>query len=153
VGIDWTTFTPWSALAGGTIIGIAAVLKVLEFPDLAGQWDPSLALVMLGAIAIGAGGFAVAARRTATLLGKPMLLPTARAIDGRLVFGGVLFGVGWGLAGFCPGPAVVAVGAGYLKAMAFITAMVAGMLAFEWIEGMRPRSAARAEPAARGVSE
>jgi uncharacterized membrane protein YedE/YeeE len=138
---------------GLLVSGMANPAKVLGFLDLAGRWDPSLALVMLGAIAIGAGGFAVAARRTATLLGTPMLLPTARTIDRRLVFGGVLFGVGWGLAGFCPGPAVVALSAGHSKAMAFIAAMVAGMLAFEWIEGMRARSAARLEPAAGGASE
>lgn len=150
----------FSAFVAGLVFGIGLLVsgmvnpaKVLGFLDLAGRWDPSLALVMLGAIAIGAGGFAVASRRTATLLGTPMLLPTARTIDGRLVFGGVMFGAGWGLAGFCPGPAVVAVGAGHLKAIVFIAAMVAGMLAFEWIEGMRARSAARLEPAAGGASE
>jgi hypothetical protein len=82
-----------------------------------------------------------------------MLLPTARTIDGRLVFGGLLFGVGWGLAGFCPGPAVVALGAGQTKAIVFIAAMLAGMVAFEWIEGVRARSTARPEPAAGAVSE
>jgi uncharacterized membrane protein YedE/YeeE len=148
------------AFVAGLVFGIGLLVsgmvnpaKVLGFLDLAGRWDPSLALVMLGAIAIGAGGFAVAARRTETLLATPMLLPTARTIDGPLVFGGVMFGAGWGLAGFCPGPAVIAVGAGHLKAIVFIAAMVAGMLAFEWIESMRARSAARLEPAAGGASE
>jgi uncharacterized membrane protein YedE/YeeE len=82
-----------------------------------------------------------------------MLLPTARTIDRRLVSGGVLFGIGWGLAGFCPGPAVVALGAGHLKAVVFVAAMVAGMLVFEWIESLRARSTARLEPAAGGTSE
>jgi uncharacterized membrane protein YedE/YeeE len=138
---------------GLLVSGMANPAKVLGFLDLAGRWDPSLALVMVGAIAIGAIGFAIAGGRTTTLLGTPMLLPTARTIDRRLVFGGVLFGVGWGLAGFCPGPAVVALGAGHLKAIVFVAAMVAGMLVFEWIESLRARSTARLEPAAGGTSE
>jgi uncharacterized protein len=138
---------------GLLVSGMVNPAKVLGFLDLAGRWDPSLALVMAGAIAIGAIGFAIASRRATTLLGTPMLLPTARAIDPRLVFGGLLFGVGWGLAGFCPGPAVVALGAGQTKAIVFIAAMLAGMLAFEWIERTRAPSPARLEPAADGVSE
>jgi uncharacterized membrane protein YedE/YeeE len=148
------------ALVAGLLFGIGMLVsgmvnpaKVLGFLDLAGRWDPSLALVMVGAIAIGAIGFAIAGGRTRTLLGPPMLLPTARTIDRRLVVGGAVFGVGWGLAGFCPGPALVALGAGHLKAIVFVAAMVAGMLVFEWIEGMRARSTARLEPAAGGTSE
>lgn len=151
----------FSAFVAGLVFGIGLLVsgmvnpaKVLGFLDLAGRWDPSLALVMVGAIAIGAIGFAIAGGRTMTLLGTPMLLPTTRMIDRRLVFGGVLFGIGWGLAGFCPGPAVVALGAGHLKAVVFVAAMVAGMLVFEWIEDMRrARSTARLEPAAGGTSE
>ena len=90
--------------------------KILAFLDLAGAWDPSLVLVMGGAIAVGLVAFAIARRRTASALGVPMQLPTSRAIDARLVGGSVLFGIGWGLAGFCPGPAIVALGAGYAKA-------------------------------------
>jgi uncharacterized protein len=138
---------------GLLVSGMASPAKVLGFLDLAGRWDPSLALVMVGAIAIGAIGFAIAGGRTRTLLGTPMLLPTARTIDRRLVFGGALFGIGWGLAGFCPGPAVVALGAGHLKAVAFIAAMMAGMLAFEWIEAMRVRSTLPLKPVATGTSE
>jgi hypothetical protein len=138
---------------GLLVSGMVNPVKVLGFLDLAGRWDPSLALVMVGAIAIGAIGFAIAGRRTTTLLGTPMLLPTACTIDRRLVFGGVLFGIGWGLAGFCPGPAVAALGAGHLKAIVFVAAMVAGMLVFEWIEGMRARSTVRLEPAAGRMSE
>ena len=148
------------AFVAGLVFGIGLLVsgmvnpaKVLGFLDLAGRWDPSLALVMVGAIAIGAIGFAIAGGRTTTFLGTPMLLPTARTIDRRLVFGGVLFGIGWGLAGFCPGPAVVALGAGHLKAMVFVAAMVAGMLVFEWIEGVRARSTVRLEPATGGTSE
>src|SRR5205814_4786670 len=88
--------------------GMTQPAKVLGFLDVAGAWDPSLALVMVGAIAVGAVAFAVAGRLTATLLGTPMALPTGRGIDRRLVLGSLAFGVGWGLAGFCPGPALVA---------------------------------------------
>ena len=119
---------------GLLVSGMVSPAKVLGFLDLAGSWDPSLALVMAGAIAIGVPGFFVAARRRATLLGTPMLLPTTRAIDARLVIGGVLFGAGWGLAGFCPGPALVALGAGYGKALAFVAAMIAGMFVFEFAD-------------------
>ena len=138
---------------GLLVSGMASPAKVLAFLDLAGSWDPSLALVMAGAIATGAGAFAVADRRTITLLGTPMLLPAARTIDRRLVLGSVIFGVGWGLAGFCPGPALVAVGAGYLKAIVFVAAMVAGMLAFEWMQAVRIRSTAPGEPLPAGASE
>jgi uncharacterized membrane protein YedE/YeeE len=127
--------------------------KVLGFLDLAGGWDPSLALVMIGAIAIGTVGFAIAGRRTATFVGTPILLPAIGSIDRRLVFGSVLFGAGWGLAGFCPGPALVALGAGYLKALVFVAAMLAGMLTFEGIERARMRAVASPEPAAAGARE
>jgi len=139
------------AFAAGFVFGIGLIVsqmaspaKVLGFLDLAGRWDPSLAFVMGGAIAVAVIGFALASRRPATLLGTPFLLPTTRVIDARLVGGAVLFGVGWGLGGFCPGPALVALGAGQMKALVFVAAMIAGMLAFEGIEGTRIRLAARA---------
>ena len=138
---------------GLLVSGMVNPVKILGFLDLAGRWDPSLVLVMAGAIAIGAFGFAVAGRRTTTVLATPMLLPTVRTIDWRLVLGGAVFGVGWGLAGFCPGPAIVALGTGHLKAIVFVAAMVVGMLAFEWIERMRAPSPAGLEPAAGGASE
>ena len=131
----------FSALVAGFVFGVGLIVsgmanpaKVLAFLDIAGRWDPSLALVMAGAIAVGAIGFGVAGRRTKSLLGSPMSLPAARDIDRRLVVGSVVFGAGWGLAGFCPGPALVAVGAGYLKAMVFVLAMVGGMLLYEVID-------------------
>ncbi len=108
--------------------------KVLGFLDLFGSWDPSLALVMGGAILVGVFAFAVARKRTTTFLGGAMHLPTARDIDKRLLVGGLVFGAGWGLAGFCPGPAIVSLGAGQPKAAVFVLAMLAGMLVYELID-------------------
>ena len=126
---------------GLLVAGMANPAKVLAFLDLAGAWDPSLALVMGGAIAVGLGAFRVAATSKVSLLGEPMHLPTRRDIDKRLVFGDLGFGVGWGLAGFCPGPALVALGAGQGKALVFVIAMLVGMAVFELLErrpGKRP---------------
>ncbi len=124
--------------AVGLLFGLGLILagmtdpgKVIGFLDLAGLWDPSLALVMGGAIAMGIGAFAVARKRTAAFLGGAMQLPTASAIDRRLVVGSLVFGAGWGLAGFCPGPAVVAAGAGHWQAWVFTAAMLAGMWVYE----------------------
>ena len=132
------------AFLAGLIFGIGLIVsqmaspaKVLGFLDLAGKWDPSLALVMAGAIAVGAIAFAWAGKRTTTLLGTPMQLPQARHIDRRLVLGSLGFGIGWGLAGFCPGPALVALGAGQAKALAFVAAMLVGMVVFEFVERVR----------------
>jgi uncharacterized membrane protein YedE/YeeE len=135
---------------GLIVSGMANPAKVLGFLDIAGRWDPSLALVMAGANAVGLAGFAVAAKRRVTLLGTPMMLPTARTIDRRLVAGSVVFGVGWGLAGFCPGPALVALGAGHVKALVFVAAMVAGMGVFEIVERMRARSTTASQAAPAG---
>jgi len=148
------------AFAAGLVFGIGLLVsrmanpaKVLGFLDLAGRWDPSLALVMAGAISVGAVGFGIASRRTATFLGTPVLLPALGSIDRRLVFGSVLFGAGWGLAGFCPGPALVAIGAGYLKALVFVAAMLAGMLIFEGIDRARIRAVEGPEAAAASARE
>lgn len=122
---------------GLIVSGMADPAKVLGFLDLAGPWDPSLALVMAGAIAVGVGGFAVAHRRARSLLGLPMQLPGRAPLDRRLGAGALLFGVGWGLAGLCPGPALVALGAGYAKAALFVAAMLGGMLAYEIAERRR----------------
>jgi len=114
--------------------GMANPAKVLGFLDLAGHWDPSLAFVMGGAIAVGVVAFALAGRRTASLLGAEMRLPSARHVDRRLVAGSVLFGIGWGIAGFCPGPGLVSLGMGEVKALVFAAAMLAGMGVFELFE-------------------
>lgn len=129
------------ALLAGAVFGIGLILsgmadpaKVLGFLDLAGAWDPSLAFVMGGAILVGAFAFAFARRRTVSLLGLQMRMPTATQLDRRLVGGSLLFGIGWGIAGFCPGPALVALGMGEHKALVFVVAMLAGMGLFELIE-------------------
>lgn len=124
---------------GLLISGMTNPAKVIGFLDLAGQWDPSLALVMAGAIAVGVVAFALAKRRQTTYLGLPMSLPLATHIDRRLVIGSVMFGVGWGLAGICPGPALVLLGAGAAKGLIFVAAMLAGMGLFEWIERKRAK--------------
>lgn len=137
-----------TSLLAGLVFGLGLILsgmanpaKVLGFLDLAGAWDPSLALVMAGAIAVGLIAFAVARRRTVSYLGSPMQLPEGRQIDRRLVAGSVLFGIGWGVAGFCPGPALVAFGMGQTKSMVFVASMLAGMGVFALLE--RRRLAAR----------
>lgn len=122
---------------GLLLSGMADPGKVLGFLDLAGAWDPSLALVMGGAVLVGFFGFSVAKRRSTTLWGDPMHLPTATRIDRRLVLGSLLFGAGWGLAGFCPGPALVSMASGEIKAAVFVAAMVAGMLIHSWAEPAR----------------
>ena len=122
---------------GLLISGLANPAKVLAFLDLAGAWDPSLALVMGAAVAVGLVGFRLARGRNRSWLGEPQRLPTATHLDKRLILGGLGFGVGWGLAGFCPGPALVALGAGELKALVFVAAMLAGMGLFERLEKRR----------------
>jgi len=113
---------------GLILAGMTDPMKVKAFLDLAGAWDPSLALVMGGAIALGVVVFARARLRSRSWSGAPMEIPTLTAIDGRLLVGGLLFGAGWGIAGFCPGPALVALGSGMGAAGVFVLAMLAGML-------------------------
>lgn len=133
----------FSLLAGAVfgvgllVSGMANPAKVLGFLDLGGSWDPSLAFVMAGAIVVGAAAFAIARKRTMSFLGLQMRLPTARHIDRRLVIGSLLFGAGWGIAGFCPGPALVALGLGEGKALLFVVAMLGGMVLFELLQWRR----------------
>lgn len=140
-----------ASLLAGLVFGLGLILsgmanpaKVLGFLDLAGPWDPSLALVMAGAIAVGLAAFFVARNRTVSLLGAAMNLPTARHVDRRLLGGNLLFGVGWGIAGFCPGPGLVALGMGEAKAAVFVAAMLLGMGMFELIERRKQAALARA---------
>jgi uncharacterized membrane protein YedE/YeeE len=113
---------------GLLLAGMTDPLKVKAFLDLAGAWDPSLGLVMGGAIALGIFVFGRAARRERSWTGAAMEIPALRTIDRRLVLGGLLFGIGWGIAGFCPGPALVALGSGMGAAGIFVAAMLAGMI-------------------------
>jgi uncharacterized membrane protein YedE/YeeE len=143
--------TVFASLLAGLVFGLGLIVsgmanpaKVLGFLDLAGAWDPSLAFVMAGAIAVAAFAFALAKKRTASLLGGAMKLPGSREIDRRLVIGSVLFGIGWGIAGFCPGPGLVALGMGEIKALVFVAAMLAGMGIFELIERRKQTSPLRA---------
>ena len=129
---------------GLLVSGMANPAKVIGFLDLAGDWDPSLGLVMAGAIAVGIVAFAVARRRAVSFIGAEMKLTTPHRIDRRLVLGSVLFGVGWGVAGFCPGPGLVALGMGESKAIVFVAAMLAGMGIFEMLERRKRTAALRA---------
>jgi len=108
--------------------------KVIGFLDLFGAWDPSLALVMGGAVVVGFFAFALAKKRTTTFLGGALRFPTSTQMDKPLVIGSLLFGAGWGLGGFCPGPALVSMADGQSKAMLFVAAMLVGMLGFELMD-------------------
>ena len=118
---------------GLIIAGMANPAKVLAFLDVAGKWDPSLALVMAGAIGVGVIAFTIAKTRKTSMLGLPMQLPNTTHIDARLLIGSTLFGVGWGLAGICPGPALVLLGTGTMKSVIFVVALLMGMALFELI--------------------
>ena len=123
---------------GLIISGMANPAKVLGFLDIAGAWDPSLAFVMGGGIGVGIVAFSLAKKRTRSLLGLPMQMPTARQLDARLIGGSMLFGVGWGLAGICPGPALVLLGAGVPQGFVFVAAMLAGLGLFAVLERLKP---------------
>ncbi len=114
--------------------GMTDPSKVIGFLDVFGTWDPSLALVMGGAIMVGFFAFTVAKKRTTTFLGGVMRFPTNTDIDKKLVLGSLMFGTGWGLAGFCPGPALVSMADGQPKALLFVVAMLVGMVGFELMD-------------------
>lgn len=133
-----------TAFIGGLLFGIGLLLagmanpaKVLAFLDLAGNWDPSLALVMVGGIGAALLPFTLAKRRKVSLVGCPMQLPSKREPDRALVIGSLLFGIGWGVAGICPGPAVVVLGSGNGAVLPFVIAMLAGMGLHRWYESRR----------------
>jgi len=125
----------------GLLFGLGLILsgmtdpgKVTGFLDLFGLWDPSLALVMGGAIAVGFFAFALAKKRTTNFFGGMMRLPSHNQLDKPLIIGSLLFGAGWGLAGFCPGPALVSMASGQPKALIFVVAMLIGMVGFELMD-------------------
>jgi uncharacterized membrane protein YedE/YeeE len=117
---------------GLLVSGMSNPEKILAFLDLGGAWDPSLVFVMGGAVLVGLVAFYLAKKRTQSFFGDALQIPTRRDIDKRLVIGSLLFGLGWGIAGFCPGPALVALGTGHAKPLVFVLAMLVGMAACEW---------------------
>ncbi|MDP1774303.1 MAG: YeeE/YedE family protein [Methylobacter sp.] len=130
-----------SAFLAGLLFGLGLIIsgmtnpsKVIGFLDLTGEWDPSLAFVMGGAILIGSGAFAIAEKRQRSLLGAPMRLSSATKLDARLLLGSLVFGIGWGMSGFCPGPAVVSAAAGQPKALIFVASMLSGMALYHRLE-------------------
>jgi len=135
-----------SAFLAGLVFGLGLLLsqmvnpaKVLGFLDLFGAWDPSLMLVMAAAIPVAAVGFALARRRPHPVLMPSFHLSSLTAIDGDLIGGAAIFGIGWGLVGFCPGPAVVALGLGLPQAALFVIAMLVGMGLYEFVQFLRGR--------------
>ncbi|WJV54762.1 YeeE/YedE family protein [Pectobacteriaceae bacterium CE90] len=124
---------------GLLVSGMANPAKVIGFLDITRIWDPSLAFVMGGAISVAFCAFRSIRNRTQSVYGGPISLPTRTHIDKRLVGGAILFGLGWGLAGICPGPALVLLGTGATKGIVFVVAMLAGMLIFEQLEKTRQR--------------
>ncbi len=129
-----------SSLATGIILGVGLAVsqmmnpaKVLAFLDFAGDWDPTLAFVMAGAVLAAIPGFAWTKRRTGPVLAGSFRIPDRRDVDARLIAGATIFGVGWGFAGFCPGPALAALGTGLTEVFVFAAAMIAGMLLFRLV--------------------
>jgi uncharacterized membrane protein YedE/YeeE len=123
-----------AAFVAGTLFGLGLTVsrmidpaKVLGFLDVTGSWDPSLALVMVGALAVMAIAYRIAGSRTGPILSGAFRIPSRRDVDSRLVTGAVIFGVGWGLVGFCPGPAVSGLALGRHEVYVFVVAMLAGM--------------------------
>ena len=133
----------WALAAGLTfgigliVSGLANPAKVLAFLDLAGRWDPSLLVLMGTGVVVSGIGYAIANRRRTTFFGGPLTLPTSRDIDGSLLLGALTFGVGWGLVGICPGPALVVLGSGRPQGIVFVLAMLAGMGLYEAYDRMR----------------
>ncbi len=140
------------ALIAGLVFGLGLAIsqlinpaKVLAFLDVAGRWDPSLLVVMAGAVAVSFIGFRLAQRRSTPLFAARFELPTRRDLDTPLIGGAVLFGVGWGLTGLCPGPAIAALGFGLPQSFVFFAALVFGA----WLRQItdRPAAAPGASPA------
>ncbi len=129
------------ALCAGVLFGLGLLLsgminpaKVLGFLNLAGPWDPSLGLVMVGAIGAALVPLQWSARQTRSLLGSPMRMPLARTLDRRLIGGSLVFGIGWGIAGICPGPAIALLLSGHWQILLFVLAMMAGMAMYNGLE-------------------
>ncbi|MBI3230399.1 MAG: YeeE/YedE family protein [Burkholderiales bacterium] len=134
---------------GLLISGMSNPAKVLTFLDIAGRWEPTLMIVMIGAISIASIGFALAKKRSHSLLKLPIYLPQQSAVDKRLIGGSVIFGIGWGIAGICPGPAIVLLGASAPQALWFVAAMALGMLIFELFSRWQVRRALQRDASQR----
>jgi uncharacterized membrane protein YedE/YeeE len=126
------------SLLAGLLFGIGLIFsgmtnpeKVIGFLDVTGKWDPSLLFVMLGAISISFFAFRLASKKSTSIFGQPMNIPTKKEIDLRLIVGSIIFGIGWGLAGYCPGPGITAIATSNLKPITFVIAMLFGMLVYE----------------------
>lgn len=127
-------------LLGGTLFGLGLTIsgmvnpaKIIGFLDFAGNWDPTLAFVMGGALLVAIPAFRLIFKRQHPVLAEDFEVPTKKEVDARLLGGAALFGIGWGLGGFCPGPAVTALVSGLVPVFAFVAAMVAGMAVYKWI--------------------
>jgi len=151
----FTSFLAGLLFGCGLILsGMSNPAKVLAFLDISGRWDPSLAFVMLGAILVAAVAFRVGGTRARTVFGGAIHLPGAARVDTRLVIGSVVFGVGWGLVGYCPGPALASLGVGGWPTLLFVAAMIAGMTVFEAVDRItawragRPRTPLESAPEA-----
>jgi len=132
---------------GIVISGMANPAKVLNFFDFAGAWDPSLAFVMGGALIVTFIGYRLALARPRPVIEDRFQVPTNRVIDARLLGGAALFGVGWGMAGFCPGGALPVVGTGRSEVLLFVAALIAGIFAAQWLLRLTRRGAASPQPA------
>jgi uncharacterized membrane protein YedE/YeeE len=127
---------------GISISGMANPAKVLNFFDVAGSWDPSLAFVMGGALAVTFLGYRLVLRRPAPLFEEAFQLPSARQIDWRLIGGSAVFGIGWGIAGFCPGGALPALGTGRTEVLIFVAALIAGIVLARQLQRVTARPTA-----------
>ena len=141
------------ALFAGTLFGVGLAVsgmmnpqKVIGFLDVAGEWDPTLIFVMGGALLVTLPAFRLILKRPRPIFADGFALPTRSALDARLLGGATLFGVGWGLSGFCPGPAVAALATGLTPVFAFVGAMMAGMALYGWIFERPVRGGVEADP-------
>lgn len=149
----------WAFLSGLVFalgLGLAGMTrpsKVIGFLDLAGNWDPSLQFVMIGAIVIYAASYRLVLRRSQPLVATKFQVPVNRTIDGRLLAGAVLFGAGWGLGGYCPGPALVGALTGNTTTLTFLASMIIGVLAHKLFQKALARVEERPAPAIRPNQE
>ncbi|MDP2248352.1 MAG: hypothetical protein Q8J65_09500 [Nitrosomonadales bacterium] len=133
-----------TSLVAGMLFGLGLLLsgmanpqKILDFLDITGQWDPSLLMVMLGALAVSFWAFRYASCRNKTWLGSTFTLPDTKQVDRRLILGSLVFGAGWGIAGYCPGPALTSLFTGIMAPLIFVVAMITGMVIYELLERRR----------------